>query len=374
MPSSKKILSVICQLSLACALLCLSGCATTPVTGALPTYSLNGTTYLPLSPLCVQKGFSWDYDTFTRTVTLTRGAHKVNLKAGDSFVVVDGRLQQLGHPVDLYQGAIVVPYKFPEQILDPFVREAYAPAPSGAPLFGIKKIVVDAGHGGNDPGAIGRSGLREKDINLDIAKRLSKLLKDEGFEVVLTRSGDRFIELSRRVEIANDSKADLFVSVHTNANRVRSLKGFEIYYVSPYASDSKRALSASKEGLLKFGPACFADPSPDLKAVLWDMIYTSSRAESIELARTISRTVDSDMDVKVLGVKSANFFVLKGARMPAVLVEIGFISNHNEEQLLKNTYYRQQIADAIHRGILGYTRDYAIVVKAQNNMKAEMNQ
>jgi N-acetylmuramoyl-L-alanine amidase len=353
---------------------CLSGCATTPVKGALPTYSIHGTTYLPLAPLCAQKGFSWDYDTFTRTVTLTRGAHKINLKAGDSYVAVDGQLQQLGHPIDLYQGAVVVPHKFSEQILDPFTKESYAPARAAAPLLGIKKIVVDAGHGGNDPGAVGRSGLREKDINLDIAKRLSKLLKDEGFEVVLTRSGDRFIELSRRVDIANDSKADLFVSVHTNANRVRSLKGFEIYYVSPYTSDSKRALSASKDGLLKFGPACFADSSRDLKAVLWDMIYTSSRAESIELARTISRTVDSDMDVKVLGVKSANFFVLKGARMPAVLVEIGFISNRNEEQLLKNTYYRQQIADAIHRGILGYARDYAVVVKTHNITKAEMKQ
>ncbi|HTY44582.1 MAG TPA: N-acetylmuramoyl-L-alanine amidase [Patescibacteria group bacterium] len=351
-----------------------SGCATTPVRSSLPAYSLNGTTYLPLSILCTQKGFSWDYDTFTRTATLTRGAHKISLKPGDAFVLVDGQLQQLSHPVDLYQGAIVVPYKFSEQVLDPFAREAFAPTHAPLALYGIKKIVVDAGHGGNDPGAIGHSGLREKDINLDIAKRLAKLLKDEGFEVVLTRSGDRFIELSQRVEIANDSKADLFVSVHTNASRVRSLKGFEIYYVSPYTSDTKRAASAAKDGLLKFGPACFADSSADVKAVLWDMIYTSSRAESIELARAISRAVDSEMDVKVLGVKSANFFVLKGARMPAVLAEIGFITNHNEEQLLKNGYYRQQIADAIYRGITGYARDYTIVVKAQNNMKAETNQ
>lgn len=219
----------------------------------------------------------------------------------------------------------------------------------------IKSVVIDAGHGGNDPGAIGRSGLKEKDVNLDVAKRMAVLLRENGVSVILTRTSDRFVSLQERVNITNNSKADLFISIHSNANRVRSLNGFEVYYISSAANDTKRALQAANSARLDFDSSCFAGNSVNLRATLWDMIYTSSRAESIELARSICHSIDNDLEARVIGVKSASFYVLKGARMPAVLIEIGFVSNGNEERLLKDSSYRQKLAESITGGI----RDYA---------------
>ncbi|MDD5594732.1 MAG: N-acetylmuramoyl-L-alanine amidase [Candidatus Omnitrophica bacterium] len=225
----------------------------------------------------------------------------------------------------------------------------------------IRKIIVDPGHGGNDPGAIGRTGLREKDVNLDIAKRLAKLLRDAGIEVVMTRSSDVFIPLDRRVAIANGAQADLFISIHSNANRARLMNGFEVYYITPAATiDSRRALSAASSGrFTDLDSDMLAGSSLDLKATLWDMINNSNRADSIELAHSICRTIQSNLSTCVLGVKSANYFVLRGARMPAVLIETGFVSNSQEEKLLKNSQYRQQVAQAIEQGIENYARNYA---------------
>src|SRR3989338_5556563 len=143
----------------------------------------------------------------------------------------------------------------------------------------------------------------------------------------MTRSTDKFIPLPRRVDIANNSRADLFVSIHSNANRVRSLNGFEVYYVAPSVNDSNRAMLAAKSAGLNLDSSYFASHSLDLKATLWDMLYTLDRAESIELSRSICRIVHNGLDCRVIGIKGARFYVLKGARMPAVLIEAGFLSN-----------------------------------------------
>jgi N-acetylmuramoyl-L-alanine amidase len=347
------------------AIIFLNGCATVPTRPglvAIPVYNIGGVSYTPLISLCEQRGISWGYDTFTRNITLNKDLHCINLKVGETLILVNGRSQNLANPVDIYQGTVVVPLKFKERYLDVLFKEikpTYARFPQ-VPLR-IKKVVIDAGHGGNDPGAIGRTGLREKDINLDIAKRLAKLLGDGGVRIVMTRSADRFIPLPRRVDIANNSDAELFISIHSNANRVKGLNGFEVYYVSPTLSDSRRALYAAEHSKLNLDSSWFASDSINLKATLWDMIYASSRSESITLARSICRSIDHELETKVLGIKGANFYVLKGVRMPAVLIEIGFVSNPHEELLLKNSYYRQQIAEAIAGGINGYARDYAIM-------------
>ncbi|OGX40695.1 MAG: hypothetical protein A2984_00890 [Omnitrophica WOR_2 bacterium RIFCSPLOWO2_01_FULL_41_12] len=339
------------------------GCATVPTREALPTYNINGTTYLSLVSLCNQKGIALEYDTFTRTAALTKDTHKINLMVGDTLVLVDGQATQIKHPVDIYQGMVVVPYRFKEQILDTLFKERYPSEETIIPLSRIKKIVIDPGHGGNDPGTIGRSGLREKDVNLDIAKRLSSLLKAYGVQVVMTRSTDRYIALSSRVDITNNSKADLFLSLHANANRVRSLNGLEVYYVSTRVDDASRALSAAKNAPLDLDSSSFASNSLNLKATLWDLIYTYNRAEAIELSSAICRTMGRNLDIRILGVKDARFYVLKGARMPAVLIEVGFLSNHNEERLLKNAYYRQQVAEAIFQGVKSYIKERTLAMR-----------
>jgi N-acetylmuramoyl-L-alanine amidase len=346
--------------------LSFSGCATVPpAQQALPIYNINGTSYLSLISLCNSRNIDLNYDEFTKTATLTRDSHKINLRVGDTLVLVDGEPQQLKHPVDIYQGALVVPYRFKEQVIDNLFNEFYPQHKFTQALSKIKIIVVDAGHGGNDPGAIGRTGLREKDVNLDIAKRLSRILSSNGVKVVMTRPTDRFISLYGRVEKANDSGADLFVSIHSNANRVRSLNGFEVYYVAPSVSDTTRALATAKSYRLNLQGASLASYALDLKATLWDMIYTYSRGQSIDLSHAVCRAASNNLGVKILGVKGARYEILKGVFMPAVLIETGFLSNAIEERKLKNSYYRQRIAESIAQGIEDYAQG-AILMEAAN--------
>jgi len=339
-----------------------AGCAGIPTRAGLPSYTINGTSYVPLIALCEARGIKWEYDTFSKKVDLNRDSHRISLMVGERLVLVDGAPQYLKHPVDFYQGAIAVPYKFKEQVIDVVFKETKTYRRAAAvPLTRFKKIVVDAGHGGTDPGAIGRTGIREKLLTLDIAKRLSKLLRDDGFEVVMTRSSDAFVPLSRRVAITNKHNADLFISIHANANRVRSLRGFEVYYISPQAGDSKRALSAAQKDRLALESSCFSGNSVTLRAILWDMIYTYGRAESIELAESVCSSMQRELDSRIIGVKSANFYVLRGVSMPAILAEVGFLSNADEEQMLKNSYYRQQVAEAIEQGVRNYVIDYPVM-------------
>lgn len=334
----------------------LSGCASIP-RGPGGSYSLNGTTYFSLSVFCDAREVEWNYDTFSRTATLTKGSHKVSVRVGDDLILVDGRPARLHHPIDVYQGMIVGPYRFRQQVLDELFGTGEKHKGMACAFESrIRKVVVDAGHGGNDPGAIGRTGLREKDVNLDIAKRIAGLLKKEGIEIILTRSFDRFIPLGSRIDIANRAEADLFISIHSNANRVRSMNGFEVYYVDPTVSDSKRALFAAQHVSLKLPRAALASNSTNLKAILWDMIYTSNRAESVELSRAVCASLNDEMGMKILGIKGARYAVLRGIRMPGVLIEVGFVSNGEEEGKLKNGFYRQKIAEAVVDGVKNYCR------------------
>jgi len=356
MNSKQKFLFLVVSISLIAFL--LSGCATVLRKEEVASVNINGVSYYPLLPLCKLRNVNLQYDTFSRSAILTRDNHRVNLMVGDTLVLVDGSPQYLRHPVDMYQGQVVVPGRFKEQILD-VVFAGYA-KPSEVRITGIKRIVVDAGHGGNDPGAMGRSGVREKDINLDIAQRLALLLRNQGVDVIMTRTTDTFIPLSRRVDITNRAKADLFVSIHSNANRVRSLNGLEIYYISPAANDTKRAQLAARSSTPYIGNTPVASGSFDLRATLWDMIYTYNRGQSILLARKICDSINDELDTRVIGVKNANFYVLKGARTPAILVEVGFVSSPTEERMLRNSYYRQKLAEGILRGIGQYSRQVAI--------------
>jgi N-acetylmuramoyl-L-alanine amidase len=338
------------------------GCATAPPrTANFATYNINGTPYIPLVSLCQTLGIDWSYDTYTRSVHLSKGSHQMNLMVGQNLVMVDQSPMRLTSPVQIYKGTVVVPYRFKEQVIDSLYQETPVLAPVGHALLTIKKVVVDAGHGGNDPGAIGHSGLREKDVNLDIAKRLSNLLRSRGIDVVMTRSVDRFIPLPTRVEIANNSRADLFISIHSNASRVRSLSGFEVYYVSPNVGDDKRALASARSVPLNLAGCVVVSNSLDLKAILWDLFYTHSRAESVELCRSICGSMRRNLDVRLLGIKGARFEVLRGIRMPGVLVETGFVSNAEEERMLKNSFYRQKIAESLMQGIEEYARSVPAV-------------
>jgi N-acetylmuramoyl-L-alanine amidase len=343
-------------------ILLISGCATIPTGENIATYSIGGATYYPLVSLCDSRGVLMQYDVLLRTVYLSKDAQRVSLRVGDALVLVNDNPLNLNSPVDVYQGAIAVPRKFKEQVFDVlFKKTELVQRRLGAGKIKLNKIVIDAGHGGNDPGAIGKNGLKEKDVNLDIAKRLSGLLRAEGVQTVLIRSTDKFIPLSTRVSIANRSGADLFISIHSNAARSRSLSGFEVFYVAPSVSDSKRAALTARSASLHLKDTVFSSDNQDLRVIVWDMIYTNSRAESIELSRSLCKIMDASIDANILGVKNARFQVLKGVTTPGILIEVGFVSNFNEERLLRTTSYREKLAVGILEGIRDYSQDMALV-------------
>lgn len=331
-------------LSLFCLLL-VSGCATVQKNGA-QKFTISGNPYYSLSSICGLNKAAFDYDSLTRTIAVKAPSGELRGRVGSSTVLLDGKAQALARPVDLYKGMVVIPEELRGKLEELLCRRLGL-----EPLRKLRCVVIDPGHGGKDPGAPGTSGRPEKELVLDIAGKLRELLRQEGVKTVMTRSSDVFIPLERRSEIANDSRADLFISIHANSNNVRSLKGFEVYYVSPEVSDAKRAVSSARTGELNLDRSCLLDPGLNLKAILWDLTYAYNRRESIELSRMICRAMKDNERTRVIGVKDANFSVLRGTQMPSVLVEVGFISNPSEESLISHEEYREELARRILEGL-----------------------
>lgn len=217
----------------------------------------------------------------------------------------------------------------------------------------LDTIVLDAGHGGKDAGALGRKGTKEKDITLDIVKRLGrKIEKNMRTRVVYTREEDVFIPLNRRTQIANEANGKLFVSVHANANNNRKIKGFETYLLRPGKNQDAIEVASRENAAIKL-----EDLNRNYKVLTGEALIMATMAqsafskESEDLASIIQMELDKDLATPNRGVKQAGFYVLIGASMPNVLVEVGFVSNSQEESNLRKPSYRQKIADSIYRGI-----------------------
>jgi N-acetylmuramoyl-L-alanine amidase len=228
-----------------------------------------------------------------------------------------------------------------------------APPPAVAPAL---TIVIDAGHGGTETGAIGPGGLQEKDATLAIARRLSaSLTRVLSARVLLTRDSDSLISLDDRTALANHEKADLFLSIHANSSRATGARGSETYYLSLEASDKLAQEVANQENQAPApAPAeAGAPPSrdPSIDFILWDLAQTAHLKESSALAETIQEELNALSGTQNRGIKQAPFRVLVGATMPAVLVETAFISNAEEEKKLANAAFQQSVADAIAKAI-----------------------
>lgn len=234
----------------------------------------------------------------------------------------------------------------------------------------VKRIIVlDPGHGGHDPGAIGPKNLYEKDVVLDIALKLKKVLMEDPFnEVFLTRERDIFIPLEERTAIANRKNADLFVSIHANASPRREARGIETYLLN-WNDDEEAIRVAARENAISLKKMRAMNRQVDIVDVIKsDLIRENKRDESIKLANYIQRSLISNLDsdtkhVLNLGVKQALFYVLFGAKMPSVLVEVSFISNPEEERLLSNDAYRTEIAKGIAKGLNTYLTSAPTVQK-----------
>jgi N-acetylmuramoyl-L-alanine amidase len=224
----------------------------------------------------------------------------------------------------------------------------------------LRRIVVDAGHGGKDPGAVGARGTLEKDITLVLAKKLaSRLRKQLGCEVILTRSGDVFLPLEERTAIANKVGADLFISLHANANNNRKAYGVETYYLNFSKNDKAAAVAARENGTS-------IKQVSDLELILFDLMANSKINESSRLAAEIQKGLVGGLskrydNIRDLGVRQGPFYVLLGATMPSVLVEAAFISNSREEKRLKSKDYQDRVADSIARSVKNYAIAHKLI-------------
>ena len=223
-----------------------------------------------------------------------------------------------------------------------------------------KKIVLDPGHGGHDPGAVGPKNLYEKDVVLDIALKLKKILaEDPNIEVFLTRETDVFIPLEKRTAIAISKNADLFLSIHANASPRRDAKGIETYFLN-WTNDEEAMKVAARENAISLKKMKKMNEGRDvLDIMLSDLRRDNKRDESLKLANFVQHAMVTDLNksykhVVDHGVKQALFYVLFGAQMPSVLVEVSFISNPLEEKLLSKDTYRGDIAQSLASGITKY--------------------
>jgi N-acetylmuramoyl-L-alanine amidase len=219
----------------------------------------------------------------------------------------------------------------------------------------IRTICLDPGHGGSDLGAVGRSNLLEKDLTLKVAKKLKGIIESKlGLHVVMTRETDEEVSLNSRVAKANNQKAQMFVSIHVNSSYRKAATGPETYYVSLKATDQDAFLLSQKENSAFNEEIDKLASDDELKMILWDMAQNEYIKESAKLADYIQYELNILMDTQNRGVKQAPFRVLMRAAMPAILVEIAFVSNFSEEKKLKDDAFLGKVAAALYAGISKY--------------------
>ncbi|MDD5584053.1 MAG: N-acetylmuramoyl-L-alanine amidase [Candidatus Omnitrophica bacterium] len=324
-------------------LIFLTACATAPHRNFPGHYVASN--YTTISDLCKKYGFQYDFDTLDDIVSVSSPGKEIRMLLNSSVVYINGDFFSLkGYPFYL-KGSIYVPKEIERLISSKEIMKF-------EPSLNLKTIVIDAGHGGRDPGAMSRHGLKEKGLNLNVAKRLKEALEEKGYKVILTRPDDEYLTLQRRVEIAKEYNADLFVSIHTNASRSRKLNGVEIYYLSPsrFNSEERAVELARNEGFWK-------DDLPfDARTILWDMLLIKNYAVSIDLSQSLYFSF-KNLGFRVKSPKKAPFYVLRLAYVPSVLVEMGYISNSYEEKVLQRTSYQKQIAEAIALGVASLNKN-----------------
>ncbi len=263
----------------------------------------------------------------------------------------------------------------PPRLLLDFVRPAVAaPRERRAAATPLRVLVLDAGHGGQDSGAVGPGGLQEKELVLDVTRRVAKLVSERlHVNVVLSRDADHFVTLRDRTTLANKAGADLFVSIHANAHRETASQGVETYFLSSEATDSAaRQVAAAENGVIQLEKPTARGRHDVVKTILWDLAQSEYQSESSRLAEIVQDSMTQALRIPNRGVKQAGFYVLGGAAMPAVLIEIGFVSNPKEERRLKDTKYRDEIARAIFAGLAEYKRQWDLRARVDTSVPVRM--
>jgi len=284
--------------------------------------------------------------------TLKGDGHRVALVPGFSVARVDGRMVDLPYPAVFYRDELVIPLALYSR-----AWSSAPAAPAAARSIPLARVVLDPGHGGRDSGALGRGGLKEKDVALSVTLRLKRLLEKRGVRVVMTRGSDRFITLLERSRIANRSKADLFLSIHCNASTSRSVSGLESFALSWGISDSYRAgKAAARHKPSDLIPGAADRVSAGAERAVLRAHMGEQRRQSQALARAVQAEMVRRLGEPARGVKFRNFSVLRETYVPAALAEVGFISHPATERKMRTSYYRQSIAEALAEGVARYAR------------------
>lgn len=329
----------------------LHGCAGTPTPPPPPPLGID------LNEICNQYHVSWQWDGVTQVVMLEFQGNKAKALVGSRVVMVNRDRVSLSAPLRRINSSIYVPDDFESKVLVPLG----VIAPQGGAHVDwsrarIRTVVVDAGHGGKDPGTQGATGIKEKTVVLDIARHIKDYLEEAGLKVILTRDSDEFISLPQRTEITTKSDADLFVSIHANSNPTRKTEGIEVYYAK---TSSKRDLDEEQRAKNEktYVKKLNSSYSNVLEDIVADMMYVQKVSQSETLAKRIVNESSSEAGGVNRGARHCRFFVVRNTLIPAVLVEVGYLTNRHEEKKLSSLAYRQKIAEAIAHSIIKYATD-----------------
>ena len=313
-------------------------------------------------------------------IVFSLGNVKIKVTGNISFIIIDDKPYQLKNNIIYKKGIFYAPIDDFLDLLNEKTGSSYVMDYSSlsiqnkfisqevstnpVDLYQEKKkwkfdtIIIDPGHGGKDPGAVGYRGTKEKDIVLDVSKRLArKIERNSKTKVILTREEDIFLRLQDRTKFANANEGDLFISIHTNAAEDRRASGFETFLIGPNKNEAAVRVAARENAALELeGFSGKKLTNEDLiKATIAQSAFA---AKSEEFASLVQNEIKKRVQSKDRGVKQAGFYVLMGASMPNVLVELGFISNPNEEKKLNSSSYRDMLATSIYYAVLKYQKSF----------------
>ena len=313
-------------------------------------------------------------------IVFSLGNVKIKVTGNISFIIIDDKPYQLKNNIIYKKGIFYAPIDDFLDLLNEKTGSSYVMDYSSlsiqnkfisqevstnpVDLYQEKKkwkfdtIIIDPGHGGKDPGAVGYRGTKEKDIVLDVSKRLArKIERNSKTKVILTREEDIFLRLQDRTKFANANEGDLFISIHTNAAEDRRASGFETFLIGPNKNEAAVRVAARENAALELeGFSGKKLTNEDLiKATIAQSAFA---AKSEEFASLVQNEFRKRVQSKDRGVKQAGFYVLMGASMPNVLIELGFISNPNEEKKLNSSSYRDMLATSIYYAVLKYQKSF----------------
>lgn len=333
-------------------------------------YVIDGVIYLSVIEVMEALGFEGSWHAPAEKWMARKGDQVIAVMPGVAEIVSGDRRIRLENPPRYIGDTLCVPAEFVKRALprllelSPRLQDVDAAPPPAVPdllaaRYVLKRVVIDAGHGGHDTGARSPEGILEKDINLAIALKVRELLlRETDIEPILTRDSDFFVPLAGRTKIGNRAEADLFVSVHSNGSVNRAATGLETYFLSFEATDRQAArLAAEENAVVQFetdSPFAAFGEGDDLTAILRDMTNAENMRASERLAAAVQARMVQMLGLPNRGVKQAPFFVLVGSKIPAILVEVGFVSNPEEARKLASEETQWRLAGAIFQAVLHY--------------------